>query len=472
MRFQCKNAHAAGQVAVDIVAGATPNQFELTLSIPPDTKLTGPLELVFHVMPAPPAAHAKGFVLPLIPTSIITVPVPLPPLALRNRVTAEIIRVEATGWHDARAGLVLCSVNVKLIIEATEESGNADRSTSFRAVCAPNHQILSPTDAIEIAGAGTYSLSFALKVPLETSTSAAKQKTIPLEIELYPVRKADFLTCDPPIVRVKHPGVSVPAPETTIITPIVRRIGKPVWIDVVESVAVFDADVLFRIQGPIPHLAQLTLVSPGNVQQPIAPHDTQLHSGETMVPMRVVARLVPGKHERLDFSVVPPPATSALVCTVDGGFSLSVTAPLPARLAHMESAGAARSVHLSVPDNTQSIDVMLRPMLFGVDVRALKRLPSVRVVSSDAQTKVRAGTAAAGSLLPIRLQLSPVSGKSFFCDVDEHLSLSLRAKEPFAAVTPGALEIVVRRQAPFKRFLAYLAWATFPLAASTLKCNG
>jgi hypothetical protein len=64
--------------------------------------------------------------------------------------------------------------------------------------------------------------------------------------------------------------------------------------------------------------------------------------------------------------------------------------------------------------------------------------------------------------------LPPPSSAPFFLDFTEMIDLELHPQPATAAVLPGRAEILVTRQAPFKRLLAYVAWTLFPMGVLVL----
>jgi hypothetical protein len=76
--------------------------------------------------------------------------------------------------------------------------------------------------------------------------------------------------------------------------------------------------------------------------------------------------------------------------------------------------------------------------------------------------------AQAFSLQPMTLQLPPATGQSFFVDHEQTIDVDLTPDVPTVAITPGRVQVVGVRFAPFKRLLMYLAWGILAFGVLTI----
>jgi hypothetical protein len=460
-KFACRNAGAEFRNRVEIQADAPARNGVVTLPIPADAERAGEISLVFDVSSVAPTSTQTTYVLPIMLSSTVVVPVKLPPLALHQKLTAEIRQVRALRWDNPVELKVKCQIDLELTVTAVEQAGAADRSTTFRIVPGSGVHLADGADTVHVAGPGTIPLSLSATVRSAPSQSGKPAQVGPIELAIQPIQLPDHLSYDPPVVRVRHASFDAPERMTTTITSVAKRIGKPVWIDLIEPLAAFDADVLFRVDGPITNHATLTVVAPGNIRGNLVPPGTLLHSGESVVTLHVVARLNPGKPERLDFSIVAPPPTPALEFRVAHGFTLPVVAPPAAVLASIDGAKALNVVRQSVADNQDEINMTLVPAPIGIDPKVCSRLPRVVVGINGPGSIVTANPAPMFRSYPLRLLLPPPSAQPFFTDAEQTVSLELHPDSTTPAVVPTRLRLTVTRHAPFKRLLVYLAWAAF-----------
>jgi hypothetical protein len=467
LRFLCTDTGAEGQKQVLVQPDTKPAPCLVTVPIP-DAGKADHLTLTFQVTPAPPAAPQSDFVLPILPSSILAVPVTVPPLAVYSRLAAEVRQARAVEWQGTDALKVRCQVELAVSATAIEPAIDVDRATTFRIVARPGLTLVGNANTLQVPRPGTFPILVTLDVPLAPTDPKEPARTEPIELAVQPIAKPDYLSYEPPLVRVQQPGLAVPEQMTITITPVVRRIGPPVWIDLVEPLAAFDADVLFRVEGSIPQRTMLSLIAPGNIRGNLVPPGTTIHTGETTVTLKVIARLTPGKPERLDFSVVPPPPTAIVRFHVTRGFSLPVMAPPAATIVCVDPARPHATFAVKVADNQELTDVTIMPVLMGIRSPMPRRLPKVTVHTSGATLLADAVAARFFQPRVLRLQLPPASSLPFFFDSKNTVGVELRPYPATAAVLPGRAKIIVTRQAAFKRLLIYLAWALFPIGVLAL----
>jgi hypothetical protein len=464
--FECQSPGVAGQIRAQVQPDSKPSQFALTVPVPTDE--TNAHSLLFQVTISASSDSASTFVLPILSTSKIVVPIAIPSLTVHRRLAAEIRAAKVVGWADPEKLLTRCQFELAVTVAAPSQTTIASESTPFEIIPDGPIRILGGTDTAQLHGPGTYPISVALEAPVDAGNPKSSGHTLPISFVVQPRQNTANVVYDPPQMHLQHVGLELPKPVVTVVTPLVQRIGKPVWVDLVEPLAAFDADVLFRVAGPIPYRTNLTLVAPGNVQGNLIPRGTFLHSGESTVTLHVVARLGPGKRERLDFAIMAPPATPAIEFQIASGFSLSLTAPPTAAIAAVDQGSVHKVMAVSAADNQDSIDLNFTPALIGVDYRQLRRLPRVVARSDSSASIVGDHLSPLLRRWPLRLRLTPLAPQPFFQDSQQTVNLELHPEPNSPAVAAGRLQVIVTRQAPFKRLLLYLAWAAFPVGILAL----
>lgn len=460
-QFTCRNPGATPNAPLRAMPGTAGSRFVVSLPIPKSAEASGHLDLVFQVAPTTAPVPQGSFILPILPSSTVVVRVTLPTLGAKNSLTATIRAAEVLQWEDPLRLRVRCRATVAITATAADKSITVDRRMTAEVIPLAGSRVVGSNPTLSIPKPGTYAQDIILDVPvIDAKTRPLRTPDLELEIRFRAQEKN--VTCEPASLRVKHAGLNVPSQVTTIITPEVRRIGRPVWIDLVEPLAAFDADVSFRVAGPIPKDTTLTLMVPGNVRGNVLPPGARLPTGETVLTLRVLARLSAGKPERLDFSIVAPPPTPAVDFRVERGFSLPVVGPPPGRLVHRQDAAAQAALQVSALDNQDLIDVAIHPDLFGISREPLRRITGVTARPLSATGSAPGCTGPLFGILKLPLRIPPATGQSFFFDSRQTIEVDLVPDKPTAAVLPGRVQVIVQRQAPFKRLLVYLAWALLP----------
>lgn len=466
-RFVCLNSGAQGQTQTLVQPDSKKTSCTLTVPLP-DPNTTKQLSLTFQVTPTATTSLERIFFLPILPTSTLTVQVSVPPMAVKNRLEAKVSEARVLKWQDPDALLVRCQVELAVTATAVEATDNIDRATTFEIAPQPGVKLVGDTPILKMPKPGTFPVEIMVDVPVVQTGPGKPARTGPIDLTIQPVRKPDYLSYEPKSVCVHQVGLTFPEQVQTNITPIVKKIGRPVWVDLAESLATFDADVMFRVEGSIPQNTTLSLLAPGNIRGKLIPPGTILHSGETVVTLKVIARLTPGKPERLDFSIVAPPATPAVRFNVERGFSLSVVAPPPASIVCLERSRVQTVFPVKVADNQYSTDVTLRPALTGVDPQSSPRLPKVAIKTNGATLISDENSAPFFQPRVLKIKLPELSLASFFFDSQQRVDVELKPNVATPAVLPGHVQIIITRQAPLKRLLMYLAWAVFPIGILAL----
>jgi hypothetical protein len=468
LRFQCLNPGAAGEVNVEVNSTAPASRHTLVVPIPPEAEQSGQLDVRFRVVPTPPQVGQGSLLVPLLPTSLLAVTAPLPPLMLVNRLSATLEDVFSDGWADPLAQRVRCRAELVVSVTAQDAGDRRDRSMILHVAPTAGVRLESPSGTINITRLGEVRVPLTLDVAIAQTAASTPQLTEAIELELRVASTANFVTCQPDRVPVRSVGVAAPDRVTTTIAPTVVSVGKASWVDLVEGIAAFDAEVAFEVVGPIPQRTTFTLVLPPAVRGPVFSPGTTLHPGRTVVPMQVLARLAPGRTEQLDFSIIPPPALPAVEFRATSDFTLPVTAPPVGIIVHSAAGQPQTQIRVSVGDNQELLSLMLAPIAWGIDARHVRRAPNVTATIQGSAASVAPSTGALGAPQAIQLRLSQPMSKSFFLDVTQSVDVDLRPAERSAALVPGKLRVEVVRQAPFKRLLTYLAWALFPLGVLVL----
>lgn len=462
--FACRNPGIIGKAAVPVDPNGSPQTFSLTMQVPPEAEKTRRLTLTFTVSPLPPPKKGTTFVLPLLMSSIVTVDFQLPQFQLTNQITGAIRLTKRLEWADPLSRLARCPVELSITVTPGDHITGIDRSTTFRVVPAKGIRLEQPDQTISVAGPGTFRVPLTLVVELPRPDDPRGKWDGRLALNLHPLRKPDYLACVPPIVEVARDGVKVPSPVQTKLVADVKTISQPVWVDLVDSMVAFEVTASIQISGPIPPGLMLVLIAPATVRDNVLPANTHLHSGENVVPLHVVCRVTPAKSEKLEFVITPPAAGDAIAVAVERPLALTFQAPPAVAIFH----ATGPVVEASMLDNQDTVEVDLVPHLFGVDPRALERLPTIRTRALDASANVRIGPGPAFSPQQVLVGLPAPSGQSYFVDCRHVVDLELRSETPTPAILPGQVQVAVQRSAPFKRDLIYVTWVVFGFGVTSI----
>lgn len=462
VRFECLVDQVTGDTTTNVLAGGPAPHCTLSVPLSVDAERAGQLDLQFRVHSTAVAQSHSKAILPILPSSNITLPVNIPPLMIHHHLAAKLKNVRATGWTDHFAGQVRCTADLVINVAAVDAGPGIERKLALRAEPAAGLRLQTPLNCIEIMKPGERCLPITFDVPL-LENKKRPLLTGPLELTLSVVSKANDVSCDPLVVVVRHPGVEQPPAAETTITPRVERISETVWVDLVDAVAAFDADLVIDVQGPIPHRTSLTLVSPAEVRKNVLAPGTTLRPGRNVLHLQVLAQLQPAKTQKLTFSIVPPSATAALNFKVANDISLQVTAPPPVQLVHVAAGQTQTLIRASLLDSQGSFTLSLLPVPLGAKSARLTSVPRVTATSAGKTATLHAASGTLFHPLPIQFTMPPLLHRSFFLDVTENIDVELRPAPATAAVRGGIVRVAVVRQAPFKRLLVYLAWGLFPI---------
>lgn len=462
-RFLCRMPNATGDVQAAAISTATGKPAAITIPVSAENDKLGRIDLVWDVQPLPPSTPSARLVLPQLPQSTLTIPVAIPAEPVTNRMRVADTKLLASAWHDPLRGRVRGELEFTLVVEADGLDSTADRSTTFQLLSGADVQILGKTDKWIVPAPGQYRCQVTLDLPTVATQPGKPFETQALALELKPIERPVYLKYEPEQLRIEHAAIAAPSPQLTRIMPEVLGVSQPQWIDAIDALATCSADVRFRIDGPIADQAVLTLVAPGNVRQPALPPNTRLHTGDKVVPLRIVAQLTPGQSEHLEFTIVPPPNSPAIEYQVTGSITIPVTAPAPFQLVHATAAGAQRSVELVLPDNVYQVPLSVTPYLGGGDVAQLLRYPPVTVRGGNAPGAVVPQTGSLGQPVDVNLSLAPVDAQSFFFDSEERYWLVLQPSVTALAIAGSEVEFRIIRSAPFKRWAVYGSMIGSPL---------
>jgi hypothetical protein len=463
---RCLNAQAAGETDVRLTSGEASKRCRLTLPIPDAAEKALRLDLQFQFKSLSDAKDKRTFVLPLVATPLITIPIPLPPLQLINHWNARLDKVTVQGWADP----LTSTIRVHGTLVVTSKPADSDSLPGDRAMMLQLHlpkyaHLHQGSDRIAIPQPGVLEIPLTFDVPLQAPPKAPRRSQ-PFDLEIAVASTAKHLACEPARQRVHQGPLDAPPRTLTTITPNVKSLGTPVWVDLVEPLLEIRGELMVDVQGAIPHLGTLTLVAPSAVHQHLLLPSTTLKSGRNVLPITIVTQAAPGKKQRLEFGLVPPASTAAVEFHVPRGFTVAFTAPPAAQIAHSEHGRPLPTVSASIADNQARVDLRLTPTVVGTQRERLRELPPVKIVRSGNRPNAAAAVPAA-LFQPVHVQLPLATAKesSFFLDVHESVDLQLQPAKPAPALAAGKVRVQVVRQAPFKRLLTYLAWATFPIGA-------
>jgi hypothetical protein len=455
-QVRCTWEQATGQTSASLETGAGNQPLTLSYPVPAAAEQQGYITIPFEFKVIRPASAARGFVLPLLPASLVQARVPLPPRKVLLRWAASLDQITAQGWVDAQAAIVRCQGVVAIEIDGDTRPD----SSPLHITAPPPLRILAPSQPVKIAGATR--LPVELAVPLTEAATDAVSTTLPIELALSIEPQDQVTSWQPARLTVQHVGVPAPSRTSTVIAPRIRSTTAPRWVDLVSGVAACEAELDVEIQGPIPDRTALTLIAPPEVERPVLPAGTRLRSGVNHLTLAICARLAPGRKTNFAFTIVPPSATRATEYQVTSGFSVSLLAPPRPVLVNAPQGRLQREIAVSLFDHQERFTLALFPTLQGHHPRGLHGMPGVSV-TADKPAEIAAQSGVVGTPLVLGITAPRPAHQPFFRDTQQTIHLKLRPAPASSVVSEGDVTLVIQRQAPLKRLIFYLAWALFPL---------
>ena len=453
VRFVCRNAGAEGDVQAPVRPGdATPTAFSLRLPVTAAARAAGRVDVEFELGQPADVKASDGLLLPLLSLDRLQVPVPLPARPVHCKVKASMAPAGLATWVDPVRRRAAFPLTVSCEVQCASEAP-ASEAVLFHIRPDPGCHLTAGQDAFRVAGPGTVSVALTLDADAIGAASA-----IAVGVTLTPDAPAD-ITFDPPTVHLAQ-DLPPPPPVQTTVSTRVRSLTAAHWIDLKRGTAAFEADVEFRVDGPIAADTEITL------QCPPAVHDVRLApskitTGVQTVRVALEAELPPAPAPKtLVFQVLPPAVQGAVQIRAAGSLRLSVVGPPPAQIVLLRSGTVEPTWETTIGGDKDDVAVFsVTPTVVGLT--RPEGAEGLTVYVRSGLTPEADEPARLPMNAPADLPLKAPEGTAFpfFFDSLVEGDVMVEPAPPSPALVGSSHHVVLRREAPFKRLLFYLAAA-------------
>ena len=466
LNLECVNPQAKGDVRVAIDPAQPPATLRIELALSDAQLAADRVQLEFVLKAESDQRDAGGsLVLAQLARRRITLPVSLPPMQLRNRVTAILDFHKPPRWSDPMRFRAVYPLKITFDVSADDKAENIDRSASFLVTAVGETTIVNGQQRFTLPGEGKFDVELELETsPLDPLIPLAKMK-FAFALTIKPIRLAPNVRFDPPQLDIGRDDLPPPDPLLTPADVRVRSVGTPHWVRL-PDLAMVDGVIDLDIRGPTAPQSRLQFSQPPGVTKiQFAPHAVQ--SGRQSIRFRMFLSLppAPGRQE----VALSPALSHATNLPVEFGpiapVRLVLSGPKPLTLVTTDRRGQLQAmIRRSISDTATNVTVPICPVLAG---------PVTPTAMSDLEAQVfaAAGKPAAGPLplyetTPITLSAAAPDDRSFFTDHQQVIPLTLSPSRKTPIIAPGSCQLVVTHRAPFKRLLFYLVTATAGLSTA------
>lgn len=465
LRFSCRNPMAEGDTEFIVSLGAKPTPRKVVLIATSVDEQAGQLALRFEVQLQSRAQRPSSTKPASTP---LEVQIKLPPLRLRNRLTATLESAQPVAWHDLLQERACVRTILSIRVEPLDGATHVDRSTDFVVVPERGAALTAGKPQLHAPGAGEF--RFPLELALEPERSG--QTRTPLycvRLAIKATNRRPNLVCEPPELRLASSPLPAPAPAVTQIAAVVVGVTKPRWLRIDDRAAIA-ARLEFDVRGPMPPGTRLSLIAPPGIQE-IKLTPAELQSGRQQIELSAAGRLpVVTGPTTLSFLVAPLHSAVSSV-RLDAPSSIDVPlSPLPTgRLVDLDSAVGPRRLIATAKDESLAI-LRLRPGLQNFPQTPLADALSARVESLNPRLTVPRTSLGLGRPAEVAFQLPVPLRPNFFTDVRQTFAARLCAERPSPAICASDVTIEVVQPARLKRLLANWSWP-LSIAASLAVCG-
>ncbi len=425
-----------------------PSSVPISLEFPvtTDVLVHGTTTLHFSVERIQPISALGAVALPQVQP--ISVPISIPATVLPCKLSATWKATKPPKWSDSFAlkptwhGLITGEV---VATSATPWH----RPLKLRAHLSKGTW-KGGTDTIELSAPGPFSFPIAI----EGDPIAAHVPQFSVSLTLR-IESMDFQATPSEVLLVADSPL--PDPIKSTMDAKVVRVGTPTWVDLAKSLAEFDVDAEFNVQGPLPANTKVLLHCPPSIPE-LTIHPGTLREGMQLVRLKMIGNLpiAPGVG-KFSIQVQPPANSQAIEFPAGPVLDFAVSGLDPVQLAILGADGQA-APEIYVRDRTLPIQLVGTPTI-------LAELPPN--AANGLFAEVRFGSLLGAHRvpdLPIHVGLrTPVSilhaPESFFFDSTIEEVIDTQPSPPVPAVVGSKQTCRVTFEAPFKRLLFWLVMA-------------
>lgn len=468
LRFRCATSGASGDTTFDVDPNTVDAQ-KFTLTVPVSMSAGAKeMTLPFDVTVPKGLRPEDALLVPLLADSRVEAKLTVPQRQLRNIYTVKCDYPKPARWTDPlqlRAAFPMeLHVDVKSLIPT-----NADNSATFRITPGTGTSILDGKTVFTIPGPGTYTVPLTLELSPTNPKAALHDLTFAFRLTLTAENVPPNVTFEPPQLDIDRSDLAAPSPIRTTISATMLSVGAAKWVDLAKAIAVMEAKIRVRVDGPLPPDSEFSLTTPPSMTR-LELASTKLRSGEQTVTIRLTGKLPPApRNLALSLSIVLPKGQGAIVPCASQPLTITLAGPAPVRLVVSNGHQVLVRLNTTVADNAEAISLSVIPVL--TDVKSSQCDESLRATLASPDGRLQPTAATALRLFvpqQIQLQMPRRSDMPFFTDSVLSGYVEFRSSPVTPAIVGSRYPVDVTVIAPFKRLLFLFAMTLSPLAALIL----
>lgn len=457
--LECTSPQAEGNLRTPIPPGqANPTRFTVRLPVAPDRIVSGdPLELEFELAEPQAATSDDGLVLPLLALDRIKVPVDLPRTGFHSVIRASVEQPDPGKWLDPFG--LRAAFPIKIELEVASVDGKPwSQLVAFRIIPESGIALVEGDDTTLLGGPGRYEATITMSGEPRDPNSGAGLPEFSVAFHIAPQNVPPNVEFEPPELRIEQ-DFPAPPPVTTAISARFLRFTPPQWVDVLQGIAVFQADLAVSVAGPLSPGAELVLRCPPAIRDvQITP--STLRPGDQIVRLTLWAELEPAPTGRqLAFRILPPSGRGAVQYDATGPLSCHVTGPPPAQLVLSDGKHVPSRLRATLRDAHRPTGLRVVPVVLHLyDLRAARGL-SCSLQAQGPITVSSPAHLAVHVACDLAVGVGQPASASFFRDATVDGVITVSPPAGAAGVVGSRQPVRVRIEAPFKRLAFYLAVA-------------
>ena len=262
-------------------------------------------------------------------------------------------------------------------------------------------------------------------------------------------------------------SIVVPTPSSpTRLLPKIISVGETTWVDVIDSIAAFDAVLSIEVDGPFAGDKPVFLVFPSEVTHfDFSPKFIRPGKNTIRLKIHSLVRPAPDPTE-LTFELRPP-KQDVLRVEVSGPIRLQLVGPEPARLVLCGGDEVLSSLSIDSPGT-----LAVTPVILGAPASAVpKSVTACFTFEESLALEVQPREATLFSPVAIIARESAGESHSFFFDTVKEGNVEITLGVPSSAVHGAQYPVVQTKPAPFKRVLFIAAAALAVVCVLVFSCR-
>ncbi len=457
MRLTCLTPNVVGDVNKQIIPGQ-PNPTSLAIRLPVSPELRaagGRTELAFQISQPRTVKDKDSLVLPTLAADQLRLPVDVPRVRLHSHITVTLAQPEMPYWTEPLTRKAAFPLKLSFKVEnLTSEPWT--EPVHFNITPGPANRIIAGDKTFVLKGPGDLSVTLTVDATAATDLAPGTSGPCKTELTITPAYLPANVTFEPPQLQLVR-DLPAPPPVTTTVTARTRAVATPQWIDLVQGLAAVEAEIEFRVDGPLTPGTSVTVQCPPSVRQ-IRLTPARLRPGVQTVKFVMLA-ILPAAPARksLVFSIIPPSPQGAVRFDAPDPVEIIVTGPAPLQLVLTEGERIPSAFDVVLPDDATSASIRVVPTILSLKKAGAAR--GLMAVATSADPIDLEGPPRIPLFTPTKLPIRPAHTvrRSFFSDTFVQGELAVLPSPASDAVRGSKHPLLLRIEAPFKRLLFYLA---------------